>query len=120
MYHKGIFKFNNSALFSGDRTNFSKLFWQMGAHSYKEFFDMLENEEPVSLQLTKEVLHECEQLEAIVSGLQPQIKEMLMEADVLRKEEQYVKEHMADIIAHKNFTCTVKKPLIVKSKVECM
>ena len=67
-------KFNNSAIFADNTEtaqkkedeeddDFDKMFWKMGARSFKKFFRDFEKSRSVSLQLTQEVLKEREQLQ---------------------------------------------------------
>ncbi|XP_043910027.1 uncharacterized protein LOC122787397 [Protopterus annectens] len=116
------FKFNNSALFannlsnreSGDGDdesedeNFDSMFWRMGMSSMKNFFSSLNRLESCSLLLTKEVLKERKQLEAAVEGLQPQIQAGLVKVEELRKTQQILEQHEAEIEAHKDFEFEVE------------
>ena len=64
------FQFNNSALYTDERNEFAKIickmFWDMGAKSFNEFFDKFGKAQSVSLTLTNEVLNQREQLETIL------------------------------------------------------
>ena len=101
--YQSCFKFNNSALFSTARDNFSSMFWQMGVQSLKQFFDCLHTANATSLQLTREVLEERYQLETIIAGIQPQLNMGLSKMEELRQEEMMLKTHEADIIRSKDF-----------------
>uniref|UniRef100_A0A3B3SND6 Septin-type G domain-containing protein n=1 Tax=Paramormyrops kingsleyae TaxID=1676925 RepID=A0A3B3SND6_9TELE len=125
---KGIpvhFKFNNSALFadnshSGDTKNsddeneedsddnFDKMFWIMGVKSMKKFFVALTHMETKSLKLTKEVLKERKQLETAVTGLQPQVRAGLAKLDEIKKTQQIIQKHEAEINTNKNFEFEVE------------
>ena len=74
-------KFNNSAIFAENTEtaqknedeededgDFDKMFWKMGARSFKRFFCDFEKSRSVSLQLTQEVLKEREQLQNRLKG----------------------------------------------------
>ena len=74
-------KFNNSAIFAkktetaqknedeeDEDGDFDKMFWKMGARSFKKFFRDFEKSRSVSLQLTQEVLKEREQLQNRLKG----------------------------------------------------
>ncbi|KAK3565622.1 hypothetical protein QTP86_012945 [Hemibagrus guttatus] len=99
------FKFNNSALFAqnidlDDEDNFDEMFWKMGKGSMKRFFTHLEKMETKSLQLTKEVLSERKNLEAVVAGVQPLIQiglekldEIKMTAAILEQNQNVIKEN---------------------------
>ena len=58
--------------------------------------------------MTKEVLHEREQLETTVQGLQEQISAGVAKIEELRQEETIVQQNQAKISANKNFTYPVK------------
>uniref|UniRef100_A0A1X7T458 Septin-type G domain-containing protein n=1 Tax=Amphimedon queenslandica TaxID=400682 RepID=A0A1X7T458_AMPQE len=81
--HASFFPFNNSALF---------------AHS----------DGVVSLQMTREVLHERQQLETIVNGIQPKINAGLAKIDELKQEEEMLKANESKILANKDFKYKVK------------
>ena len=107
--HTGFFPFNNSALFvHSSKSNFSKMFWDMGCASLEIFFIKFQQARAVSLQMTREVLHERQQLETIILGIQPKINAGLAKIDELRQEEQMLKEKESEIIANKDFTYEVK------------
>ena len=116
------FKFNNSALYTdqvGDDeeaevVSFDKMFWDMGMASFKAFFKQLACMEARSLQLTKEVLREREQLQVIVQSLPIQIQAILDKTNTLQQEKRIMEQHEADIAANKNFKYSVKEPRIVK------
>ena len=102
--HSGFFPFNNSALFfRSSESSFSKMFWDMGYASLKDFFIKFQQAGAVSLQMTREVLKERQQLETIINGIQPQINAGLAKIDELRQEEQMLKANESKIIANKDF-----------------
>ena len=109
-YHR-CFKFNNSAIFSDEASvpdedqdlSFDKMFWEMGQASFAKFFMQLMLMEPRTLSLTKEVLEEREQLEAIVESLQPRIEGIQSKIDTLKQEQRIMERHEADIKGNKNF-----------------
>ena len=104
-----FFKFNNSALFASNQSSdeFDKMFWKMGKNSFQDFFDRFSRAKTQSLQQSREVLQQREQLEITIQGLQPQIRAGLAKIDELRQERQLLKDHEADIITHKDFTYQV-------------
>ena len=107
------FTFNNSSLFikddsDGDDMSFGEMFWTMGFQSLQDFFTKLTTVKPQSLQLTKEVLEEREQLETIIQGLQQKINTGLSKIDELQQEKQILKQREADILANKTFTYELK------------
>ena len=103
--HAGFFPFNNSALFvNHSKSAFSKMFWEMGYASLNDFFCAFQQARSVSLQLTRQVLEEHQNLETIVLGIQPQINAGLAKIDELHQEEQVLKARESDILANKDFT----------------
>ena len=111
--HADFFPFNNSALFvDPSKSEFSKMFWEMGYASMNTFLSTLGMVNGVSLRLTKQVLEERKQLETIVLGLQPQINAGLSKIDEIRQEEQEIKRRESEILANKDFKykVTVTKP----------
>ncbi|XP_048825996.1 uncharacterized protein LOC125704467 isoform X2 [Brienomyrus brachyistius] len=129
------FKFNNSALFADNSNsvnsddeneedgddNFDKMFWRMGVKSMKKFFVSLTCMKTVktkSLRLTTEVLKERKKLETAVTGLQPQIRAGLAKLDEIKRTQQIIQEHEAEINTNKNFEFEVEvtKPVQVSIK----
>ncbi|XP_062905774.1 uncharacterized protein LOC134347306 [Mobula hypostoma] len=119
-----LFKFNNSAIFSQrpfsgksaneessnaksnveeDNDNFEAMFWKMGAGSMKKFFRVLNTMEAKSLCLTKEVLKERKQLEAMVEGLQFQIQNRVTKSVELLKTEQTLNQFEKLLETNKDF-----------------
>ena len=87
------FKFNNSALFEGKKSDgdpegddFNKMFWRMGMDSFANLMLELDRLDPLSLTLTKEVLKERSQLEAAVSGIKENIELSMNTLEQLKKE----------------------------------
>ncbi|XP_069502052.1 stonustoxin subunit alpha-like [Ambystoma mexicanum] len=118
------FKFNNSALFASNlgteeanTFNFNGMFWKMGTSSMETFFRSLTHLEPKSLNLTKEVLKERNELEAAVQGLQPQIKAGLMKLEELRKTQHALEQHKDDMNANKDFEYEVDITYQVKENI---
>ncbi|XP_020891889.1 uncharacterized protein LOC110231237 [Exaiptasia diaphana] len=108
--YQQVFKFNNSALLpdegadDDDDDSFNEMFWKMGEKSFQHFFKEFGKVRSVSLQLTKEVLKEREQLECLIQGLQTQIQLGLSKVDQLHQEERIMKLHEKDIETNKDFT----------------
>uniref|UniRef100_A0A1X7U3Q5 Uncharacterized protein n=1 Tax=Amphimedon queenslandica TaxID=400682 RepID=A0A1X7U3Q5_AMPQE len=84
------------------------MFWDMGHTSLKEFFTAFQQKGAVSLQMTREVLQEHQQLETIVNGIQPQINAGLAKIDELNKVKKEVEAKKSEILANKDFTIKVK------------
>ncbi|XP_022109304.1 uncharacterized protein LOC110989312 [Acanthaster planci] len=70
--------------------------------------------ESTSLSLTKEVLAERKRLETAVEGLQPQIQIGVFKLEELRREQQILEQHEAEIQANESFEYEVEVP---KSKM---
>ena len=104
-----LFKFNNSSLYAGCSDMFGKMFWEMGLKSFEKFFAHLKSVETRSLKLTRQVLDEREQLEAIIHGLLPQIKAIMSTMDELQQEEKILEKLKleASDLESKEFTYTV-------------
>jgi len=119
------FKFNNSALFAENNAeaelaelNFDEMFWKMGLSSFKKFFVEFPKCESASLQLTKEVLQEREQLQVSLEGLNEQITLGLNKIEEMRQEESVLQQREEEIKTNKNFTYQVEvnKPTYVDLK----
>ncbi|XP_032903597.1 uncharacterized protein LOC116990166 [Amblyraja radiata] len=129
------FKFNNSAIFAqrpisentgnlgtsgdsrreeDDNNNFAAMNWNMGENSMKKFFTALNTMEAKSLCLTREVLKERKQLEAIVEGLQIQVQAGLTKLDELRRTQQVLDQNQANLDANKDFEYEVN--VVVKER----
>ena len=103
------FKFNNSALFADNREgSFDAMFWEMGFLSYKAFFEEFSKAKSVHLDLTKEVLKERDQLQALLEGLNPQINLGLDKIEEMRQEEIVLQHRESEIETNKEFTYTVE------------
>lgn len=106
------FRFNNSALFTTGQVqsdgNFAKMFWDMGVQSFERFFCSFSAAKAASLQLTQEVLNERHNLEAIISGIQPQINAGLFKIDELRQEENILVRRESEMLASKKFTYEIE------------
>ena len=117
--HSKCFRFNNSALYFDESNcddcdlSISKLFWDMGVKSLQQYFAHTKISQPVSLQLTREVLNSRHHLEAVLEGLNEDIDKGLRKMEELRQEENILQQHHEDISANKNFTYKVK---VVKDK----
>ncbi|XP_067462996.1 uncharacterized protein [Thunnus thynnus] len=122
------FKFNNSALFAGNKSSaanstdgddedggFDQMFWNMGTQSMKRFFLDLNVIDTKSLTMTKEVLKERQKVKNSVENLQEQVKLGLAKVEELKETTEKLKEHEAEISRNENFEfeVTAKKPFQV-------
>ena len=108
--YKQSFKFNNSALFAANKSSesdFNSMFWEMGESSFKLFFHHFSRADAQSLELTKEVLKEREQLETLIPGLQEQVRVGLSQWEAIQQDEWALKQHEAEIMANEDFVYEV-------------
>lgn len=106
--YQNFFKFNNSALFAPNANcGFDQMFWQMGKASFEEFFCHFQSAKSVKLEQTNKVLDEREQLEVLVEGLNPQIKEGLAKLEEMRHERMALQEHESQMEHNKDFEFSV-------------
>ena len=106
--HETYFKFNNSALFvRGEEDSFDAMFWKMGIKYFTDFFVAFGKAEHKSLQLTREVLDEREQLENVLQLLEPQIQTGLTKMDKLQRVVIMLEHNKSLIEQNKEFVFTV-------------
>ena len=82
--------------------------WNLDIESFNRFFDEFGKAEPVSTQLTKDVLIGRKHLEALIQGLQDKISTGLDKIRVLRVEEKLLEEQEGEMKINENFTYKVK------------
>ena len=106
------FKFNNSALFAENSEEteemFDAMFWKMGVRSFENFLLEFNNSESVSLQLTKEVWKENEQVQTLIKQLDQEITIGRSKIDQLQQEERVLQQYTKEIEATKEFTYTIQ------------
>lgn len=111
---KASFKFNNSALFvdpNGPATDaLSKMFWDMGQRNMAEFFDSLALMDPKSLNLSKQVMSEREQLEVSLESLGPQVKLTLGYANSFHEQAEQFARFDDTLEGAKDFKMKVQVP----------
>ena len=106
--YQKYFKFNNSALFvTGEEESFDAMFWKMGVKSFDDFFAHFGRTQHRSLQLTREVLEEREQLENLIKELQPQIHAGLSKMNQLQNVIAELEHNKALIEQNKDFSIPV-------------
>ena len=108
------FQFNNSALYAVKSGMFAKMFWDMGATSFNEFFNKFGKSKSVSLKLTREVLDQREQLETNIVGLQQLIRAGMSLIDSLKQQQQILKQNESKIKANEDFEFEVEEDKITK------
>ena len=106
---KQLFSFNNGSLFqSPEESKAGDTFWLMGVETFQKFFTVLGKTEATSIQLSKEVLQEREKLEAIVSGLTPQVYNGLSKLDELAQTKCILQQNEELLKDDKNFTIEIE------------
>ena len=109
--HEDFFPFDNSALYQTSglgHNKFTEIYWEKGYMSFVAFFKHLQIANACSLQLSREVLEERQQLEIILNSVQPKIQEGLCKIDTLHKEEIILRARDSDVAANKDFKYDVK------------
>jgi hypothetical protein len=108
--YRDYLKFNNSALFASTAGDdpIAKLFWDIGTSSYDKFFLLIKPMPPKSLTLTREVLRERENLQAVIEGIQHLIRQGVIELDEMEKEERILNQFKLDIEANREYTITIR------------
>ncbi|CAG0885295.1 unnamed protein product [Darwinula stevensoni] len=106
--YKDYFKFNNTALFPDSTADGSdvvdKVLWKFNVTSFNIFFEKLLETQPVSLTLTKEVLHERRRLETALQSFQAQIIPSLRRLELLRQGNAALRQHEAELQTKVDFT----------------
>ena len=101
---KNHFNFNHSALFASNQAN-NEMFWRMGKKSFEDFFNLhLPKAQMTSLQQSREVLQEREQLETLIQEVETLNQTRLAKIDELQQEGELLKDFEADSVTNKNFT----------------
>jgi hypothetical protein len=94
---RDCFKFNNS----GD-DRMGQWSWDIGTQSYRKYFELTRQLQPKSLILTREVLRERENLQALIQGIQRLIQQGTAELDEIEIEEGILSQHKLDVEANRN------------------
>ncbi|WAR16464.1 hypothetical protein MAR_031058 [Mya arenaria] len=106
------FRFNNSALFAGNRSasssGFSSMFWNLGLNSFKHFFAFLTTLTPRSLEMTKSVLQHRNELETTKRNLMPLVDLGLSKMNEIEQQIKKIEENKSQIRANKDFEIKVK------------
>ena len=95
-----FFILNNEALYAENTEDaddmFNAVFLKMSFRSFKSLFQQLENSESVSLQLTREVWKERDQLQILIEQLHTEIATRRSKTDQLRQESASAKHKTGD------------------------
>ena len=109
--HNGhVFKFNNSTsskLATSDGVA-SRNSWDMGVSSLKTFFDRLKIAKPVSVEITKDVLSEWQNLEAVIEEMLDVLSSGCSTFADLTKKERQLKKQENVMEENRNFSYEVK------------
>nr|XP_047145613.1 uncharacterized protein LOC105850390 [Hydra vulgaris]XP_047145614.1 uncharacterized protein LOC105850390 [Hydra vulgaris]XP_047145615.1 uncharacterized protein LOC105850390 [Hydra vulgaris] len=103
---KGIFKFNNSAVYARIDDESNAYYWKFGYNSFENFFRHIKVVPPVSLTLTKEVLKEREALHLLLDGLQRMINDGFETLQSIENITRMVIELKGTLKANGNFKVT--------------
>ena len=124
--YKKFFKFNNSAVYASlssddsdeeDSSEGLELDWNRSMRSIENFStNYLSVIEAQSLQLTKDVLSECEHLQLVIQNIPNKIKYGLTRMEALRKEESLLKGFESEMIANQDYEYTVQ--IIEQRKID--
>ncbi|PAA60539.1 hypothetical protein BOX15_Mlig029040g1 [Macrostomum lignano] len=121
--YKSHTKFNNSAVFAKSHEMdsmsqmFNKMFWDLGMHSFKEFFSQLNKTETKSLTLTKDVLTERQRLQTHLIAIKDEINLGISALNRLESEISVIKNHQKDLDRNKDFTYTVVEEIAVREAI---
>ncbi|KAJ8345897.1 hypothetical protein SKAU_G00300900 [Synaphobranchus kaupii] len=102
----------------GDDENYLQGNWEKGVKTMQNFFKSLENMETRSLQMTKEVLMERDQLEMSIQSLEYQITAAENLQKMLKQSQDALQKHKEDIAANKDFERVTKKFQKLKDNYE--
>jgi hypothetical protein len=87
---------------------FNRMFFELGAHSFKQFFADLVRMKTTSLTLTKEVLLERKRLEVVVEGLHQRIQHGLNQIEELKQIKKALTANQQQMNANQNFNFQVE------------
>ena len=116
--YQDYYTFNNSALFADRSVGLKEMFWTMAQKNFKNFFQRFSEVTVQSLQLTREVLNEREQLETTIQALQEQIHAGLTKIENLKKEKQVLETSKADIAKNQDFTYQITETKLRKQNLK--
>ena len=112
------FVFNNSALYVDTNDNETgQIFWKMGKKGFEDFFKFLEQTQPRSLTLTKDVLKTRKELEEKISLIQKQIVTGIQKLSIMREEEETLDKNQRYIKDSQDFSYEVSEEQAVNTKL---
>ena len=115
------FKFNNSTLFANNKEtgeSFDEAFWKMNFQSFEAFFADFAKAESIHLDLTNEVLEECDHLQTLLEGLNQQVTKDLDKIDEIREEERQCMDKVQDRLRRLDEIAFRPNPLLKVDVVE--
>lgn len=131
--YRKLLKLNNSALFAENRSaeqahdsdsdgeanaDFNRMFWDMGATSFGNFFRELATMTPNCLSSTRDVLKSRKDIEEHIVCINTGIQQGLAAADSLTQEIQVMQKYAAQIAANKDFQYQVTQSKTVKHDLQ--
>ena len=115
---ENYFIFNNSALYVDTNDNETgQIFWKMGKKGFEDFFKVLEQTQPRSLTLTKDVLKTRKELEQKISLIQKQISTGMQHLSIMREEQEELDKNQRFIDDSQDFTYEVSEEQAVHTKL---
>ena len=112
-------EFNNSAIFEGNRQGkFTELFWDLGMDSFGKFFAKLSTLPSKSLNHSKNVLDMREKIQNKILCLHTYLNKNLIIMENIKHVIKEIELNANIIDKARNFTIKVKKPKIIKTKLQ--
>ena len=115
-----FFKFNFGVLFNknfededdSDEVMLTRLSWNMGMKSFKNFFHRMNKGNPKTLTLTRAVLNERSKLEDALNSIQENVMISVVEFEKLKEEQEVLKHYQDDIDKNKDYTYDVTEQYV--------
>lgn len=106
-------EFNNSGIYSENTRDSSKIFWELGMESFKDFFSKLNTLLNKSLKLSKEVINERKIIEQKFELLNLKLNQGFSMMEDINKQMELVKTNESII---NNAKCKLKIPITVQKQ----
>ena len=113
--------FNNSAVFKPMdpvKDPISVHFWGLYSNSMKSFFQKLMTTEAKSLMMTRDVIKERGQLEALLANLNSQFSQQIIKSDSLQNLLENFKANLSALNYNKDYTQEVIVPSVIKQDIK--
>ena len=112
---KWYFKFNNSSFYESNRDDeYTQIFWKLGIKNFEDFLARLKNLPKKNLSLTKEVLKERKLLEEKSNIFSDKLVSASNKVYELQTIMKIISNIKLDMNASKEYTRTIKNPIIKK------